>query len=378
MFIVVRFNSKLQSTLEYLLSYIPSPKEEVRIFLYNYNDLWLGDLCVKSINLLFNSKLYRYIFFSFHFLLFYLFKGLRLYFFICFTFLQYDMRFLLYLAPLSFVLWLFDFFYYYHYWFITANLNYLHDMVNTTTTSIISDKFNFIIIKSWEDLHISLTPFGISQGFTTDPDDLFYLKSKFLHLSGAKALIQEYTLKWKFLDYIFLLCYFICWSYIVYYFFFYNNETYIAMGLLAIFRRGSSSFSNTANFHSTAPKYARDFRFFKDRNKGAALEAKTKGAFQRDHGVYGEEENGSYNAEGLLTHGHGTWENPSEFLHKTDIKGKQPQNHIPFSQEQKISPSDLSPPVPGSEAYFKQKSIKDTLDLAKKKKKVSSENDYPN
>lgn len=112
MYIVIRFNTRLQPFFSNLLSYVPSLKEEIRLLLYKYNDFWLGNLCVNIIDLLFDKKIFRYFFFAFRFFLYSILKAMRLYFFMGFVFFHQDLRILLYLAPVFFIAWLLNFLFY--------------------------------------------------------------------------------------------------------------------------------------------------------------------------------------------------------------------------------------------------------------------------
>ena len=116
----------------------------------------------------------------------------------------------------------------------------------------------------------------------------------------------------------------------VYYFFLKTPiENTINMTWWGFFRSSTNTAMNKAYFHTTRPLF-RDVRFLKDYQNSRCLEAATEGAYKPIHPIYGNVVGADFVAEGQLTHGQGSIQNPSKLLHHTDIKGNQPQNYIPF------------------------------------------------
>jgi hypothetical protein len=94
----------------------PYFKEEIRKLLAS-RDI-SGSYCIRLTNMLIHSLTFRYIFFTLHFLVFHFFRLVYLYLFIHFVFFHADLRVLIQLLPISFLIWLLRFLEYYFFYFL--------------------------------------------------------------------------------------------------------------------------------------------------------------------------------------------------------------------------------------------------------------------
>ena len=126
-----------------------------------------------------------------------------------------------------------------------------------------------------------------------------------------------------------------------------------------------------SSFHLTSKHsfLARDARFLKEWAQNSACKD-SGGKFVPGHPVYGEEKpSGDFVAEGALTKGQGSPENPSLPLLPDPIdnnlpKGT-PQNHIPFGRHSKIiiPPGGTHGPLPGSQQKLEDPKIDSDNDI---------------
>lgn len=156
----------------------PYLKEEMRLILYTWNPGFLGDFCSKIIDQLAASFLFRILFFSIHFTLFYLIQILMLFFLWSCIFYNLDFRFLFSFTPLFFIIWLLSFFYYYFLYFYGATSNYIKSLLIVTKTKKSPTFFGTQKFSS-EDLSFELSSQALSKGFSTIdmPNLLNYLRN---------------------------------------------------------------------------------------------------------------------------------------------------------------------------------------------------------
>lgn len=128
----------------------------------------MGDFCIYIFNRIYESKSFTFIYFTFHFLLLYLFRIIGCYFLFKFAFLNADLRPLVYILLLFFLTWIFSFFDYYFFNFRLGNEEYLNELLIITYKN---NEKNLIIIDSdyakcsVEDLKFQLSSEGFKQGF---------------------------------------------------------------------------------------------------------------------------------------------------------------------------------------------------------------------
>lgn len=283
-----KVNPRVYDILLKKMQYLPSPKEEIRIILYNYNDSWLGNICVKLTHGLYYNRFFKYLFFFFHVILFIFFRIIILLLFISFTFYHMDLRYLLYLAPINFIIWILDLYYYYFLWFITVNTNGIKDLLHSSFRSgvFVDSHHNLIKINRRDDIILSLTTFAIDQGFKED--DLPYLKEKFIVLGSVNVLLMNYSHYFTRIKYSIFLFNFICWSFIVSFFFF-TDAFLLSVNIGSIFSQRPFFVPRLPfRFHNTGPVYARDLRFVKKPHQ-PHVESESNGAYRAPHPVIGEE-----------------------------------------------------------------------------------------
>lgn len=353
-YLLIKFNETLNTFFIRFLSYIPSPSEEVRLILYSYNNSWLGTLCTKTIDLMFSNKKFKYLFFLFHFLLYYFFKIIRLSLFISFTFFHMDLRYLIYLAPLSFIIWILRFFFFYFFWFANSNERYMLQVLSIKIDPSVKQRQHYFIITSHNDITLSITNFGQKEGFSAQ--DLTYLRNKFIILSYVVSLIDKYHKKVFYLRYIGLIIFFICWVKISH-FFFHDDSLHAVIPFL---RNLQKTFRG---FHSTPPRFANDSRFVKKQYE-KELEERSS-AYKAGHPVIGEQIGSKYKIKVQGTSGRGTHENPSELIHKektlTGENGRQYGIAIPEGGIE-LDAYKLHSPIPGSEGYTNEPQTRKNID----------------
>lgn len=320
----------------------PYLKEEFRIVLDSFNPS--GSMLIRITNKLIESLVIRYVFFSIHFLLFYCFRFLCLSLFIRYVFYHGDLRYLIYLLPISFLIWLLRFLDYSYFYFVQATENSMKDLlIIESLTPLTPEELSSTFITR-NGLIFTLTDFAIKEGYTRD-----HVIDRWLTLLPLRVTITKYKKYSDIFSKIFLIFYVFAWFSIT------SDNTSILSGFGLFFRR---------TFSSTRPLLAppRDWRYMKEPGPANDLKQKTGGAYGPGHPVYGEQQaDGTYRADGQLTKGAGTKEYPSQDLGIPAPNGKQ-QNYIPFDTPVVLKPGDVNAPIPGSEALLEKPEVKAKLD----------------
>lgn len=144
-------------------------------------------------------------------MIFHLFGCIQTLLFFNFVFFTGDLRWNIYLLPISFCIWLLRFLEYYFIIFFTNSLQYLSDILKVETKEglfILSN--NFIIAKP-KDLIYTITPYGISKGFT----DGAIVFGEWLKYVQLHSFLLQYKNRVAFLSMSFVILNVICWSYLV-------------------------------------------------------------------------------------------------------------------------------------------------------------------
>jgi hypothetical protein len=157
-----------------------------------------------------------------HFVLFYIIRIIQTLLFFNFVFLHGDLRWNIYLLPISFCIWLLRFLEHYFIIFFTASLQYLSDSLKVETKEgLFTLSNNFIIVKP-KDLTYTMTPFGISRGFTDDA----IVFGEWLKYVQLQSFLVTYKNRVNFLSMSFVILNIICWSYLL---FLFNSSEHVSL-----------------------------------------------------------------------------------------------------------------------------------------------------
>jgi hypothetical protein len=326
--IVVLFNynkSFKQSKFRAILLF-PHVKEEIRVILYTWNDSFMGNFCVRILDLI-ALKNNRIFYLLSHFIIFNVPPVIQTLFLINFAFLHGDLKYNIYLLPVSFFTWCISFIDYYFNTFITQSGNYIRAVLHMQVDS--PDKKNHInnvIMCNINDLRCKLTDFGVQEGFTEN--DLSYLANKWLYLNHITIDFEKYLKVVSYLKYANLALRIVCWSAIVHYFYSANMIIYSIAGIF-----GRVPFRA---FHASRPLLAQEARWVKPQHRQEF--ERTFPGLKGDHPIVVDpalkDENGFVPLYTQLTHGVDPANNPSKLFHPNmDIKNNQRPQHGVVPQE---------------------------------------------
>jgi hypothetical protein len=348
----------MRDSITTFANYISFPyfKEEVRILIASWDIS--GHYCVRLTDMLIHSLTFRYVFFTLHFLIFYFFRILFLCLFINFVFFHGDLRILIYLMPISFLIWFFRFLEYYYFYFFESNKNYIKDLVLVESlTPLTSEELHSVTVtRNPSDLKFTLTDFAVKENYTLK--DIDYVISQWYFITNLQVTFLEYKKIISISSKLSLVINVITWITIMIKLSKYSLVLGYGLGI------GFGTLSRRAFSSSRPLLLPRDSRFMKESGMNP-LKAKTKGAYSPGHPVYGEElPNGQYKVEGSLTHGKGSKEHPSHELGTRDAQGKA-QRYIPH-EPVTVPTGDLTPPIFGSEKTLEHPQVKEKLDKGSK------------
>lgn len=312
----------------------PYTKEEIRIFFYTWNESFIGDICVWIIDKLHYSIKFRYLFFSIHFLLFYISRLVFVSLFVNFCFFSGDLRDILYLSFLSFTVWLCNFLLYYLMWFIKANLTLNNEILSTSfadknVAEAHTNAQGYITITDTNQVIFSLTSEASKYNFSSE--HIPALANSWYILNNVLGLFQRYNAKTIYITYIIMLVYFFCWAFITKTFFFRKGESFFITfsGIVNIFSKIA--------FYPPRTFVARDARYLNEWAQNAVRQ-KIDRRFLPGHPVYGEfQPDGSYSMEGSMTKGKGPKNSPSiptlsQPIDPNAPDQSQPQSRIPTKE----------------------------------------------
>jgi hypothetical protein len=149
----------------------PYLQEEVGIILYSFYKSQF--IFIKLKDLMYTYKRWRIIYFSMHFTIFYGIRIITLSLFFNFVFLQGDLRYIIYLAPINFIGWVLRFFtYFFRDIFIPSNKEYLNKILKIVWTKpeqqrilpLLIDSNNMVQLQK-RNLKFTLMDYGRSEGF---------------------------------------------------------------------------------------------------------------------------------------------------------------------------------------------------------------------
>lgn len=202
-----------QSKILSLVSY-PYVKEEIRTILYTWNDTFMGNLCIRLLDFV-AVRNNRMIYFILHFLVFNLITLLQSILFANFVFLHGNLKYNLYLLPISFFIWCLRFIDYYFNTFVVQSGNYIRSVLYVKlNSSPIARTATGIVTLHVSDLSCKLTDYGIAEGFTEH--DMSYLATKWLQLNHITIDSDKYLKFVAYFKYLNLFLRICSWSGIVY------------------------------------------------------------------------------------------------------------------------------------------------------------------
>lgn len=313
----------------------PYLKEEVRIFLYTWNESVFGPIFTSLIDLLYTSAIKRYIYFITHFVLFYFFQILQTILFLNFVFFHGDLRWNFYVLPFSFFSWLLRFFEYYFNTFLKGTDEYISACLNVSLKDPLTPlKNSKVYFLNGNDLNFELTPFAIAEGFQNDHNTIVYVGTHWLRICHIMHFFNAYEKKLSYLSKLIFFTRIFAWFSIIY-IYFSTTLSLLNWKFLVSFR----PFYSSAKRLAPPPREA----FTIHPKTQTELQSKTQGAYHPGHcGVFDSDkknEKGEVLFEASLTHGPGSEKNPSQYLSETDLQGKgRPQKATFPKQETFIDP----------------------------------------
>jgi len=364
LYILVRFTmlspsssySQFMSKLNY-----PYLKEEIRLILQTWHKPLLSSICSMLIDKLSSSKTVLYFYFLTHFIIFYLPRIIISILFIKFVWLTGDLRYILYLSPVFFVLWILSFFDYYFHNFFQSHCNYIHQVMVVRQINPVKASFG-AVKTSLDNMTFEMTAYAFEQGFVKTDLPVFIDE---WHI--AASLSVYFSWYHKFLFYINRILFFIQIINIFNLVYFFFIQTYITsyLSMLSIFRHGGrSAFAASSRPYATSAAER-----FTDKVVKARMYQETEGVQFGDHPpvIDRDQKNPDNPAEvryyGQLTHSKGTSDNPSVPLHPTkDVKGQpRPQNIVPARRVEYYDENKFGKDIPGSKQYFATSPVRENL-----------------
>jgi hypothetical protein len=327
LFLLFLLKPSLLSTLSTLN--FPYFKEEIRVFLYTWNNGFIGNLCIKIIDILNTSFIFSIIFFIIHFIIFYCSRLLSAVLLLYCVFFTGDFCIFIKLAPLFFFIWVLSFFNYYFLYFREGCATYICSLLIVTKNSNTTGFLGIVKLLS-TDISFELSPLAIDKGYTAvDKPHLiqeWFIQAK---LGSYFLLYNKFT---KYFGFFIFFCRFIAWVTISSIFFFpflFDKNEILSGGVTPIIR---ALFKPIPSYRS----YATEARRVLPPHR-KSLETITQGIHFGSHpalidpDVKNPDNPKEVRYEGQLTHGKGSTKHESQPLHPTtDLMGKaRPQGFIP-------------------------------------------------
>jgi hypothetical protein len=354
----------------------PYLKEEIRIILYTWNESLFGNICSKIMESVFKHKTSLWLFAIIHFFCFYGIRFIQAVLFCNFVFFHGDLRWNIYLLPLSFLSWSLRFFEYYLRIFFYGSCEYLRLLLNVTLkdASMFAFHSNSFIVITEENVNVLLTPYAVEQGFSIhDLSDLFLKWSLRAHLT---VLLKTFDEKLYWFNIFIIMLRLIAWLSIAVFYFSgsFSSHTSLNGFLAQVFRR---------KFLPQFPRRSPPTEAFGVRpNHVADLEKASNGTFKAGHYASVDkalkDDFGNVCFEGSLTHGPGSPENPSHKIHETkDLKGAHPKGQSStFAKPPIFVPAKWfnKSPVPNSKDFYEDSETR--VNIAKANH-THKEEEYP-
>lgn len=325
-------------TIVYNVFNFPLLKEEIKNILYFWHENIWAPLFITILSVLKKNIFFCVIFIILHFIIFIVLRGVLIYVFINFVFFGGDVRLLLYMSPLSLIIFCLMFIDYYFFWFFKSNIHYLNDILTVKMLSPAISRRQNILFVNTSQFSFELTSYGKDQGFSEQKT--YILQELWFEYGRIDAIFSLY---FKYVKLIFIFFFFIqvfSWIYLVYYFFIFP-------------------FINAVNI----PPFFKRFPFGSYRlmrQPYDARAAETEGSYNPGHlaivdsAVRNPDNSTEILYGGQLTSGPATTKNPSHKLANVNLKGKnQDQNYVPpVRADTYVNENYVHGPITGSQKYM--------------------------
>jgi len=365
-FLFLRFfpNEKLQLISE-KISY-PYFRQEITNILKIWEDSLFGPFFDLIATKMAKSGRFKVIFFSFVFLFYYIIPLIQISFFINFSFFHGDLRYNIYLLPLSLMSYLVKNLYYYYKVFIDQNIKAIKEALiiefidPAYEKKMLENNIDNITSIEPNTMKIFLNPSHLEgTHFDQEQQDIILseLITGFFEYGQVATSLQLYATKTRYLSLILFILRFVCWCQICNFIFFHNN----ALALTGPwFTSLSRAFPKTI---ITRPYAMEAFKIKKIHQKAA--EKESGGAYKTGHAVATDKEKVDEQDKTpvyhQLTHGKGGPNNPSLPLHPTqDASGQAlPQNAVYPTTRIRFPRSYFEKkPIGGSLEFYKNSTVK--------------------
>jgi len=191
-FIIRYFFPKFKNNVLWSRLTFPHLKEEVRLILYTWNESIFGNICSNIMESVFKSKTSLWLFVILHFLCFYGIRFTQTILFCNFVFFHGDLRWNLYLLPLSLMSWVLRFFEYYLRTFFQGSFEYIRLLLSVTAKdiSMLDRKGKWFFAITEDDVNIELTSHALEEGFKEK--HLSMLATEWFKMNHLDVLLKTY------------------------------------------------------------------------------------------------------------------------------------------------------------------------------------------
>lgn len=356
-FIIIKFSN-------YDISYFsfftyPYLKEEIRKILYTWNYTFIGDLCIKLIDLLYFSFWFRILFFILHFILLYIIRLWSVCLLFYCTFFHGDFTSFKYIIPILFVSWLLSIFNYYFIIFQQGSANYIRSLISATLEDKKSSILGIIKLGPMSQVTFKLTQEALSKGYSDL--DIKHLAKEWYIQAELSTYLTIYLKFVNYLNYFILILQIIIWYYITKTFFFPLLGKCI-LSVSPFFWYRSLVKIHCRPYTTEVRRVLRPYQ--KDLNKITEGVHKDNHPALVDPNVRNPDNSCEILYEGQPTHGKGSAQNPSYPLHPSkDLQGhNKTQNIVPPTTityvEERFFESN---PIPGSQSFLSDPEVKANL-----------------
>ena len=352
---------------------VPYLKEEVRLFVINSP---IKDPLLEFANFIgrkiYEVNLARWFYFTISFFMNYFVGLLQNIFFCNFIFFHGDLRWNLYLIPLSFLAWIFKNFEYIFSTCLQDTMDYLLKVLEISWKHPDEAKDyagkNFIQVDP-NNLNYEITPYGIQEGFSPNfKQNGKNLADLLLENSTCCFYLITFHKRFKILK-MFNFCFRVL-CLVGMFFDFGSFGTYLNFGWgNSIFKISYKAFgSKTSSF---MPQRTYATKVVKIKKESATdVVRETEGMYSPGHPLAIDSEirddRGYYLAENQFTHGKGPKDNPSKLLcGNKDVKGYARPQYSVFPKETQgpsfIPPESIAHVIPGSEKYCQRPDVRENI-----------------
>ena len=347
---------------------IPHLKEEVRLFMINSIPEQLTTLVRIISEKMYTSVIVRKIYIGISFFMNYFIVFLQNIFFFNFVFFHGDLRWNLYLIPLSFLAWIFKNFEYSFIKCLQDDAEYLQQVLVVSWKNA-EDERTYVgkkepIQYDPNALEYIVTPYGIQEGF--NQKYVHHLAFIFVRTYNCLALFTMFYKRFRFLK-IFNFCFRILCLFGVFFdvtFF----KDFCSFGLCNYLFRIPNKAAHALLHMPQRPYATRAVVIKREFDEKVAKE--TEGMYSKGHPLAIDpeikDEHGNYRIEYQFTHGKGPKNNPSVKLSDDkDVQGKSvPQSGVcPFEINRRphLLPEAVKSVIPGSEEYCRRPDVRENI-----------------